>query len=228
MSVNTGLSGWEKITEGQSHVWQMFVFELNRQARTCKTACDRTLLLGEALRTGQSLKPAHLEELSERVEQAVSCASSLRNLIYGSAKPRDKKLTSFWEDRVKWIQTLIGNPPLPTIKNVSARNSLEHFDERMDSWAYDWAHRSSGEEGWIGAFDCVVASRGVWGNDDSSALVRCYIADEATFVIRDDEIHIPMLMREADTIVRRLRAYAGAQTSMWKSSGAAPQLLVPL
>lgn len=222
------MSGWEKITEGQSHVWQMYVFELNRQARTCKTACDRTLSLGEALRAGQGLKPAHLEELGDRVEQAVSCASSLRNLVFGSAKPRNKELTSFWEDRVRWIQTLIGDPFLPTIKNVSARNSLEHFDERMDSWAYDWAHRSPEEEGWVGAFDCTVASRGVFGNDHSSALVRCYIADEAMFVIRDDEIHIPTLMGEADTIIRRLRNYTASHNSMWKSSGAAPQLLVPL
>lgn len=223
------MSGWEKVTEGQSHVWQMYVFELNRQARTCTTACDRVLALGDSLRTGQSLEPIHLEELSERVEQAVSCAASLRNLIFGSAKPRDKRLTHFWESRVKWIQNLMENPSLPTIENVAARNSLEHFDERMDAWAYDWATRSPEEAGWVGAFDCIVATRGVTRpSDQSMALVRCYIADEATFVIRNDEIHIPTLMAEAKVVIRALRPFASAHTAMWKNSGAAPQLLIPL
>lgn len=226
---SAAMSGWEKVTEGQSHVWQMYVFELNRQARTCKTACDRVLTLGDSLRTGQNLEPTHLEELGERVEQAVSCAASLRNLIFGSAKPRDKRLTLFWEERVKWIQNLMENPSLPTIKNASARNSLEHFDERMDSWAYDWAHRSPQEDGWIGAFDCILASRGTWKQPgQSKALVRCYVADEAIFVIRNDEIHIPTLMTEANTVIRALRPFTSAHTAMWKSSGAAPQLLVPL
>lgn len=207
----------------------MYVFELNRQARTCKAACDRTLKLGDSLRSGGRLEPSDLEELGERVEQAVSAAASLRNLIFGSTKPRDKTLTPFWESRVRWIQDLMKNPSLPTIMNVAARNSLEHFDERMDSWAYEWAHRSPGEVGWVGAFDCIVASRGTWKEADrSQGLVRCYIADEAMFVVREDEMHIPTLMAEANTVIQRVRPFAAAHTAMWKGSGAAPQLIVPL
>ncbi|WP_162486134.1 hypothetical protein [Arthrobacter sp. Rue61a] len=219
----------EKVIEGESHVWKMYVFELNRQARTCKTACDQALKLGDALRSEKPVRPLDLEELSERVEQAVSSADSLRNLIFGSVKPRDKTLAAFWADRIRWIQNLMGYPALPTIKSVSARNSLEHFDERMDSWAQAWAHRHPDEVGWVGAFDCVVKSRDAWeGSDGSKGLIRCYIADEAIFVRRDDELHIPTPMAEANTLIRRLCTLTAAQTAMWKSSGAAPQILVPL
>lgn len=123
----------------------------------------------------------------------------------------------------------MGYPTLPTIKNVSSRNSLEHFDERMDSWAQAWAHRHPDEVGWVGAFDCVVKSRDAWeGSDGSKGLIRCYIPDEAIFVISDDELHIPTPMAEANTVIRRLRPFTAAHTAMWKSSGAAPQTLVPL
>jgi hypothetical protein len=62
----------------------------------------------------------------------------------------------------------------------------------------------------------------------SRELVRCYIADEAVFAIRDDEMHIPTLMAEANNVIRRLRRFTAAHTAMWKISGASPQLLVPL
>lgn len=223
------MSGWERVTDDQSHVWQMYVFEVNRQARTCKAACIQTLELGDRLRTGQRMEPGDLEKLGEWVEQAISRAASLRNLIFGGAGPRDKELKPFWEDRIRWIQELMDRPDLPTIKNVSARNSLEHFDERMDAWAHAWAHRPDGESGWTGAFDCIVPSRGIWGGaDQSKQLVRCYIADEAKFVVRSDEVHIPTLAKEATTIINRTRRFAAVHTTMWKSSGAAPQLIVPL
>lgn len=226
---SAGMKGWEKAVSDLGGVGTMYVFELNRQARTCKDACDRTLTLGEALRTGRKLKAAEFDELTERVEQAVSCAASMRNLIFGSANPRDKELVPFWENRIRWIQKLMEDPSLPTIKNVAARNSLEHFDERMDSWAHAALNRPAEEEGWVGAFDCVLKSRDDWGKSNTvRQLVRCYIADEAVFVILDDEMHIPTLMSEANTVIHRLRPFAAAHTAMWKRSGTSPQLLVPL
>lgn len=222
------MTGWEKVTEADSHVWKMYLFEINRQARMCKAACDRRLHLGDRLRTGQLMQPADFEELRERADQAISCAASLRNLIFGSGAPRDKQLKGFCKERIQWIQGLMENPALPTIENVSARNSLEHFDERMDSWAFEWAHRTAQEQGWIGVFDCIVKSRGVWGlPNDSKKLVRCYIADEAKFVIRDDEVHIPDLMKEANIVIRQSRRFNAAHTAMWKTSGASPQIIVP-
>lgn len=222
------MSGWEKVAGAGGHISQVYLIEINRQARACKSACDRTLVLGERLRSGNPMSPTDFEELGERVEQAVSCAASLRNLIFGSGAPRDRKLKDFWKERTKWLQKLMENPVLPTIQNVSARNSLEHFDERMDTWAFEWAHRPAQEQGWIGAFDCIVKSRGDWGQAESSKeLVRCYIADESMFVIRDDEVYIPELMKEANIVIRQTRRFNAAHTAMWKSTGASPQIIVP-
>ena len=57
--------------------------------------------------------------------------------------------------------------------------------------------------------------------------MRCYIADEAVFVVRDDEVHIPTLMREANVLVQASRRFVAEYTVMWKKSGAAPQMIVP-
>ncbi|EMY34766.1 hypothetical protein D477_007938 [Arthrobacter crystallopoietes BAB-32] len=145
--MNGFMGGWDKVIGDSSHVWQVYMMEINRQARTCKAACDKTLQLGQRLRMGQQMSPADFEELGERVEQAISCAAAMRNLIFGSGKPRKKELTDIWKDRIRWVQDRIGNPTLPTIKNVAARNYLEHFDERMDEWVHEWAHRSAEEPG---------------------------------------------------------------------------------
>lgn len=224
------MSGWDKVIDNESHVWRMYLAEINRQARTCKAACGHVLELGDRLRMSQHFSPSDGEDLGEHVEQAISCAASLRNLIFGNGqKPKSKELAPFRADRIAWIQNLLGNPSLPTIENVAARNSLEHFDERMDSWAYEWAHRTEDESGWVGAFDCIVKSRDSWAIPEvHTAFVRCYIADETVFVVRDDEVHIPTLMKEANAVIQPSRRFVAEHTAMWKKSGAAPQIIVPL
>ncbi|MHC5560940.1 hypothetical protein [Kocuria sp. U4B] len=223
------MSGWEAIVDPQSPVWMMYVNEINRQARSCMAACNRVLELGDDYRHNRHTGPSELTELRDRVEQAISDAASLRNLIYGGSLQKKKRyLEAFHDDRVRWLQRLLGDPELPTIRNVDARDSMVHFDERMDEWAYAAAHRPDAEAGWMAAIDWIVKSRDIWGSETPTEPVRCYIADEMVFVIRDVEVHIPKLMAEANTVIQRIRRQAAAHTTVMKSGGMDPAILLPL
>ncbi len=207
----------------------MYVNEINRQARSCMAACNRALELGDDYRHNRRTGPAELTELRHRVEQAISDAASLRNLIYGGSLQRKKRyLEAFHNDRVQWLQRLLGDPELPIIRNVDARDSMVHFDERMDEWAYAAAHRPDAEAGWVAAIDWIVKSRDTWGSTTPTEPVRCYIADEMVFVIRNVEVHIPKLMAEANTVVQRIRSQSAAYTTVMKRGGMDPAILLPL
>ncbi|ALU41363.1 hypothetical protein AS188_15845 (plasmid) [Kocuria flava] len=222
------MSTWEEAQ--QLGIERMYFIELHRQARTCLTACDRTLELGEHLRAG--LRPNHpeLRELQERVDQAISAAASIRNLLFGSNARRKKPedLYELGNARIEWLKGFVGEHEFPTIESVDARNSLEHFDERIDRMVYDSLSRPA-DERLPAVFDSVVKSRGAWGPDKRPYVeVRCYIADEANFVIWDDVVHIPDLRGEAQRIVRATKNHIPSLTQQWDTTGAPPQTLVIL
>lgn len=204
----------------------IYIAELYRQARTCRSACDRVLELGERLRTGQTPPPVELAEIQERAEQAISCAASMRNLLFGS-NARQKKPLDVYElgtHRIAWLRKVVGDHDVPTIRNAGARNSLEHFDERMDALALEWLETSKDQRQPI-VFDTAQKSRVRWGGRPYLYL-RCYIADEVNFVILDHDVHIPRLRGEAQRIEKALGNRITGHPETWNTSGAAPLTLV--
>lgn len=205
----------------------IYVTELYRQARTCRSACDRVLELGEALRTGRQPPPAELAELQQRAEQAISCAASMRNLLFGS-NARKKSPAEVYElgtKRIDWLGENVGEHKAPTIRSVDARNSLEHFDERMDALAHEWLHESDDHRKRPIAFDTVQKSRVLW-EGRPYIYVRCYIADEANFVILDHDVHIPSLRGEAQRLEKAISRRLTHHPGMWDTTGAAPMMVV--
>lgn len=221
-------SGWESAVDQRSVIWQMYVFEINKQARDCKSACAATISLGDSYRTTGKIKPEELISIRENCERAVSGAASLRNLIFGGSV-RDKRLKEFNKDRTAWMQNcLLKDLEFPTIKNVGVRDSIAHFDERLDSWAYESIHRNKKGGGWTAVFEGVFKSRSDMRLSEMRKPVRCYICDEMVFAIIDKEINIIGLMKEANKIIQRIRPQAAPHTASMLRSGVSPMTLIPL
>lgn len=221
---------WKSAISQDSVVWQMYVFEINKQARDCKSMCDKIISIGNSYRTTGKIKFDDLISLRESCERAISDAASLRNFIFGSGmSPQKGELGELHKDRIDWVQNyLLKGLKLPTIKDVDVRNSMIHFDERLDLWAYNSILQDGARDSWVAVFEGVFTSRSSMGMSDKREPVRCYIADEMVFAIRDEEVNILDLMKETNQIIQRIRPQAAAHTVSIVRSGAAPTIIVPL
>jgi len=113
-----------------SKINTLYETELGRLAETTRAACD-------ALFAAIPSKPFLLfvnPPTHQLIYNVVLPAGRIQKLIVAANKKRGETRAE-WEfrrDRVSHLRTVLGNVSLPTVESAAVRNSLEHFDERLD------------------------------------------------------------------------------------------------
>jgi hypothetical protein len=201
---------WDEISE--SPMAGIYLFELLWLAKDIIRRIDR--VFEEApppkVPSDSYLKPG---SVSADVYALLSDAAKIRSLITRRSKRREQRedLYQLMLRRTRWLsQDILGGLELPTIRSAEVRNSIEHFDERLDESAMGFQDGTI-ERPAIMPLDMAIGNRGtILSFAKGYATIhpmRVYVADERTFMNADAKIDLQAL-RDECVLIRDVVAHA--------------------
>ena len=163
-------------------------------------------------------------ELMQLLQSVVSASARLRTLLV-ERPHRDKRNQSALDHavqvrRARWIGSVVlAGLKLPTIATSGVRNSLEHFDQYIDSEAIRWLRGGLPPRKGL-PVDMVMSARAsTMDLLKAEVLIRVYVAAERRFVNSDTEIDMAALQAEASAVRERLRPWIEAKVPKGEHGG---------
>jgi hypothetical protein len=155
-------------------------------------------------------------ELHADIYAMLGSAAKIRALVTERPRRRNQSLKAHQLlcQRSRALKKLLQNIELEAILSSEARNSLEHFDERIDETAEAIVNGKTEFPVHIlldiAAWDrrALETLKGSQTNPEL-VLLRAYIADEHLFINLSHEIDLAQLHREAQKICGRLQPLIG-------------------
>jgi hypothetical protein len=144
--------------------------------------------------------------VSADIYALLSDAAKIRTLITPRAK-RTQQSDDLYElmvRRAHWLsRDILGGLDLPTIRSAEVRNSIEHFDERLDESAMGLQDGTI-ERPAIMPLDMAIGNRGTilsFAKDYVTVHpMRVYVADERTFMNGAVKIDLQALRDECELV----------------------------
>jgi hypothetical protein len=190
----------------------LFGDEVYRLARAVQTAASRAFdACPEPPPDGSNLltvKP----EIHADLAAAIGHAALLKKLLW----PRPEKPTNwshelwrFHNQRAELLQEPFDGMGLKALKDVSVRNTLEHFDEYLDREVIRVAKGRIGAEQVHIITDAVLSSRRLWDTfatprGAATVMLRVFISDERVLLNARREVDIGAIHDECVAIEQRL------------------------
>jgi hypothetical protein len=205
----------------KSHLADVYLWEVYWLADSIMRGCD------DVFAKAQPPPPDYIKvepELMQLLQAVVSASARLRALIFERSR-RDKRNQSALEyavqiRRARWLGSLIlAGLNLPTIATSGVRNSLEHFDNHLDSEAIRWLRGGLPPRKGLPVDMAISTRASIKDLLKAEVLIRVYVAAERRFVTSDTEIDLAALHAEASSVRERLRPLIEAKVPKGEHGG---------
>ncbi len=206
-SMNAG--DWEKAASGP---WkQVYVSELYWLTHESVRVCDRIFESVEPAPPGQYYLRVDFD-IHSRIYGVLNNAARIRALIKPRPRRRDQSARqyAFQDHRTKWLAGLVAGLPTDEIFHAKVRNSLEHFDEYLDTSAIRLADRVNGGRGTVMPLDMTFSEPSVLSTLTPDSVVyplRVYLAEERVFENCGVRIDLGKLAAECEGLRGRLQEH---------------------
>ncbi len=186
------------------HLLGLYRHELWYLASSIVERCRKVFDQTPPAETDHYIKVA--PEVHAEIFGILSHAAGLKKLIRtptAQLKDESKRVYRLRRHRTDVLASLLGGLELKEILQARVRNSIEHFDEYLDSAIVQISDSSSSKHPWA-AYNMVLSDRAVF--DPEPFHIRVYIASERKFHNMKWSINIGRLHDEAEQILIRLHS----------------------
>ncbi len=111
-----------------------------------------------------------------------------------------EKLNSVGEKRREFLRKKLGIEPTSPLKARTLRNHMEHFEQRLDTWAADLRPNKS-------FVNRVCMPRETLVGVDDRDILRMYDPSTLDYVFRGDRFNIPVVVNAVDELSTKVEAF---------------------
>lgn len=149
----------------------IFLYEIERVSRYALSSIGEFNSLLEARDGGA-------DELIRKIDEVVADAGRIAQMLWPHKQGNSA--------RGAYLRRVLEVPEDSPIKDKSLRNSLEHFDERIEAWAASSRRRNF--------VDLTFGPENTVGGVEPSDIMRHYLPDRHVYRFRGDEFDIQKLV----------------------------------
>jgi len=192
----------------EAPLFDLYLHDLLWLASSMVGACESVFAQTPVPPPGQGMYIQVAPEIHAQISGVLGDAARLGRLVFPSPKRhRNESAQSFAmkQTRGRALQELLAGIDMPHVRDATARNSVEHFDERLD--AANAAGRHVGR-GTFAAFNMVLSHREAFAQPILP--IRVYIAAERVFLNLAWSANLEQLHAEGGAVLARLRDIPGA------------------
>lgn len=144
-------------------------------------------------------------EVFTRISTIQVHSANIKKMLFASPRKKNEAEYKFVyrEKRASELQGFFDMNKISEIKNVKVRNSLEHYDERLDNISFRLWDGSIDKKYHIIATNIVTSTEeALFGNP---YYLNCYVIDTKTYKNAEEESNIGMLFSEAYYLFNTLK-----------------------
>ena len=179
-----------------------YLHELGWLCSSIKNECDKIFENTKLPEEGKNYIKVS-PELHSRIYKVLMDAANIKKLIFPFvAKKKKKESTKLFvlrKRRADKLQKLFETIEISEIKNSDIRNSLEHFDEKLDEFNYSLSEENNID---FAAYNMSIAYPQILGK--TIFPIRLYVASEKTFYNFKWKINLGQIYKEAIAMLNKL------------------------
>ena len=181
----------------ESMLVDLYFAEAWALAASVREQCEQVFELAKSSTESGGSYIAVRPEVHKVIASCLSDAANLKKLIRTSSSRGDretKRAYDLRQYRAKMLSALLVNVQFQELTNARLRNTIEHFDEYLDSAVLSLSAKQARKSPWAG-YNLVVSSLAV--HDPPVHPIRVYSADDRTYHNFRWSINLDQLCREA-------------------------------
>ena len=166
-------------------------------AVSVREQCERVFVLAKSSAESGGSYMAVRPEVHKLIASCLSDAANLKKLIRTSSSRGDKETKRGYDlrqYRAKMLSDLLLQVDFQELTNARLRNTIEHFDEYLDSAVLALSDSKARKSPWAG-YNLVVSALTI--HDPPVHPIRVYSADDRTYHNFRWSINLDQLCREA-------------------------------
>ncbi|MCE4268210.1 hypothetical protein [Rhodococcus globerulus] len=189
---------------------ETFMRELCAQGRAMSLSLEQYSEAREAFVSHTQAPGLSNDRCFLAAQSILTCAALVSKVLWTSSRAKD---AGNERDRAE-LRMALGITSLPALKSRRVRNSIEHFDDRLDNFFSNAEGSSTIAERIIGPIDTITVG------DIPVRYLRHLDLDDDTFTVLEDSVSLGDLTEAVDEVARKAEAWLqsnmpGMQTVRW-------------
>ena len=186
---------------------ELYFAEAWALAISVREQCEQVFLLAKSSTERGGSYMAVLPEVHKLIASCLSDTANLKKLIRTSSSRKEKETKRGFDlrqYRARMLSELLVGVQFQELTNARLRNTIEHFDEYLDSAVLALSDRKTRKSPWAG-YNLVVSALTI--HDPPVHPIRVYSADDRTYHNFRWSINLDQLCREATATELILRSH---------------------